>query len=90
MLVLLAAPPVVRNAFLVQPPLADSIHCKERSVNQIDAPVATLVCRNIMADAGNPDIDRCYIYDTAENVITKYWVDQKIEGCFWWAAALFR
>jgi len=90
MLVLLAAPPVARNAFLVQPPSADSIHCKERSVNQIDAPVTTFVCRNIMADAGNPDIDRCYIYDTAENVITKYWVDQKIEGCLRRSAAFFR
>jgi hypothetical protein len=90
MLVLLAAPLLARNAFSVQPPLADSIHCKERSVNQIDAPVATFVCRNISAGAGNPDIDRCYIYDTAENVITKYWVDLKIEGWIRQVETVFR
>ncbi|HBB86093.1 MAG TPA: hypothetical protein DC047_00585 [Blastocatellia bacterium] len=81
MLVLLAAPPLARNAFLVKPPLADFIYCKERSANQIDAPVATFVCRNKVPYPGNADIDRCYIYDTDENVITKYWVDQKIQGC---------
>jgi hypothetical protein len=44
MLVLLAAPRLACNAFLIQPPLADIIYCKERSVIQIDAPVATFVC----------------------------------------------
>jgi hypothetical protein len=76
MLVLLAAPPRVCNALLIQPPLADIIYCKERSAIQIDASVTIFVCLNKVNLPGNPDIDRCYIYDTAENVITKYWVDQ--------------
>jgi hypothetical protein len=78
-MVLLAAPPPARNALLVQPPLADLIYCKERSANQIDASVATFVCRNKVAFVGNADIDRCYIYDTDENVLTKNLVDRKIE-----------
>jgi len=90
MLVLLAAPPLARNAFLVQPPLADSIHCKERSANQIDALADIFVCRNKVAYPGNAGIDRCYIYDTDENVITKYWVDQKIEGGFRRTNVFFR
>jgi hypothetical protein len=82
MLVLLAAPPLARNAFLLKPPLADFIYCKERSANQIDASVATFVCRNKVTYSGNADIDRCYIYDTGENVITKYgWIRKSRDGC---------
>jgi len=79
---LLAAPRLAGNAFSVEPPLAGLIYCKERSANQIDAPIETFVRRNKVAYPGNAGIDRCYIYDTDENVITKYWVDQKSGGCF--------
>jgi hypothetical protein len=88
--VLLAAPRLARNAFSVEPPLAGFIYCKERSANQIDAPADTFVCRNKVAYPGNAGIDRCYIYDTDENVITKYWVDQKIEGRCRLTDAFFR
>jgi hypothetical protein len=90
MLVLLAAPPLARNAFLVKPPLADFIYCKERAANQIDAPVATFVRRNKVTYPGNADTDRCYIYDTDEKVITKYCVDRKKEGCCRQTEVFFR
>jgi len=90
MLVLLAAPPLARNALFGSAAIGRPFYCKERSANQIDALVATVVCRNKVAHAGNANIDRCYIYDTDENVITKYWVNQKIQKCWQWDTAFFR